>query len=157
MNLEMTQDMDLVKSILFIPEIWERAAEDGANQNEYEPSCGNMSGWLIVAEKEKPLGIILAHYDNTATLKIHPYLLKAFRFRGREMMNLLYEWFLSLPEKLSKIIISIPETEKKVKNFANKVGFIDEGFNRESYLKNGNLYGQWCLGITRKEIKEYLE
>lgn len=156
MELQMTQDMELVKSILFIPEIWERAAEDGAKKEEYEPSFDLMSGWMVVTEKEKTLGIILSHYDNTSTLKIHPYLLKDFRFRGREMMHLLYEWFLSLPEKLNKIVISVPETEKKVKNFANKVGFIDEGFNRESYLKNGKLYGQWCLGITRTEIKEYL-
>ena len=60
-------------------------------------------------------------------------------------------------EKIAKINVTIPENQVKVINFAKKVGFKKEGLNRDSYLKDGKLYGQQNLGITRKEIGVYLD
>ena len=152
-----TTDMDLVKNMLFVPEVWDRAAEDGVSKESYEPSYDGMTVWLECKKDDEVIGIILVHVDTSAALKIHPYLLKKYRFLGREMMEKLYEWFLSLPENINKIITVIPENQRKVYNFAKKVGFKDEGFNRESYMKNGKVYGQWYLGITRNEIEEHLK
>jgi len=130
LNLEITKDMEKVKNFISIPEIWERASDPEMDKESYYPSCDDMTGWFMCTEKDKEIGIILVHYDNTTTLKIHPYILKEYRFMGRNVMKKLYEWFLTLPEQLNKIVIT--------------------------YFRNGKLYGQWCLGITRKEIREYL-
>ena len=150
--------MELVRSILVEPDIWERAAEDGVDQDTWYPGYNSMTFWLLCVEDEQVIGIILLHNDNTVTLKMHPYLRKDHRQKGRIMMRAFYEWFMeNTDDKISKLNVSIPENERKVINFAKKVGFKKEGFNRESYLKDGQLYGQQNLGITRTEIGEYLD
>lgn len=157
MIIEPTLDMELVRNILFEPEIWERAAEDGIDKESFYPGTDNMAIWLLCIEDEQIIGIILLHTDTTVSVKIHPYLLKTHREKGRIMMAAFYKWFLENTEdKINKINTSIPEFYKKVINFAKKVGFRKEGVNRDSYLKDGQLYGQQNLGITRTEIEEYL-
>ena len=154
-DIQMTTDMLLVKSILIEPDIWERAAEDGIDQETYYPGYDSMTVWLLCVENEEIVGIILLHTDNSVSLKMHPYLRAEHRQKGRIMMEAFYKWVLK-NTKTRKINVSIPEDEKKVINFAKKVGFKKEGFNRDSYLKDGQLYGQQNLGITRNEIEEYL-
>jgi len=155
-DIQMTTDMALVKSILIEEDIWERAAEDGIDQETYYPGYDSMTVWLLCVENEEIAGIILVHTDNSVSLKMHPYLRAEHRQKGRTMMEAFYKWVLDNTET-RKINVSIPENHKKVINFAKKVGFKKEGFNRDSYLKNGQLYGQQNLGITRQEIGEYLD
>ena len=71
-------------------------------------------------------------------------------------MKKFYQWVLEI-KTINKVISIIPENQKKVYNFAKKVGFIDEGVNRHSYKRDGNIYDQWYLGITRNEIEDYLK
>ena len=91
MDISVTTDMELVKSIIFIPEIWNRAAEDGIDKERYEPYCDEMRGWLVCRKGDDITGIILVHYDTSTSLKIHPYLKKEFRFLGRDMMKEFYK------------------------------------------------------------------
>jgi len=46
MNIEPIFDMDQVKKILMIPEVWERAAEDGADKETYYPGFDAMCGCI---------------------------------------------------------------------------------------------------------------
>lgn len=155
-RIENTIDMDLVKAIVTEPEIWERAS-DGLSKEEFYPGYDSMTCWLLCIENDTPIGVILLHTDNSASLRMHPYLRAQFREKGRIMMKAFYEWLIaSTKDEVNKVIVSIPETHKKVINFAKKVGFKTEGFNRESYRKDGKLYGQQNLGITRNEIIQYL-
>jgi RimJ/RimL family protein N-acetyltransferase len=72
-------------------------------------------------------------------------------------MKEFYEWVLENTEdRINKINVSIPENDKRVINFAKKVGFKKEGLNRDSYMKNGTIYAQQNLGITRSEIEDYI-
>lgn len=156
-TVEPTVDMKLVKSIMTEPEIWERASEDGTDPVSWYPGTDAFTVWLLCLEDGEPIGIILIHTDNSVSLKIHPYLRTEHRTKGRLMMGAFYEWFLnSTQDKVNKINVSIPVNQQKVINFAKKVGFQKEGLNRDSYLKNGKLYGQQNLGITRNEIEGYL-
>lgn len=155
-NLEVTFDMDAVREIITTPEIWERASEDGIDSDTYYPSFDDFHVWLLVKRDNENIGVILVHNDNTTSVKIHPYLFTEYHSLGREMMKKLYEWILSLPERINKVLASIPENQRKVYNYVKKMGFKDEGFNRESFVKDGKIYGQWCVGITRKEIEEFL-
>ena len=157
-DIQMTTDMELVRSILVEPDIWERAAEDGIDQDTYYPGYGPMSAWLLCIEDDKPIGLILLHTDTCVSMKMHPYLRVEHRQKGRIMMRAFYKWMLeNTDDSINKVNVIIPEYEKKVINFAKKVGFKKEGFCRDSYLKNGQLYGQQNLGITRKEIGEFLD
>ena len=53
-----------------------------------------------------------------------------------------------------KVIVFIPIINKNVKMFALRIGFKEEGLNRQSYIKNGDIIDQWLMGMTQKEIKE---
>lgn len=140
------------------PEIWERAAEDGIKQDEFYPVYDAFSAWFLCIEEDTLIGVILVNNDTSVSIKIHPYLRKQYRQRGREMMRAFYEWALEFAdEKINKINVTIPDYQVKVINFAKKVGFKKEGLVRESYLKEGQLYGMQNLGITREEIGEYLD
>lgn len=149
--------MDSVYKIVTSPDIWERISEDGVRKEEFYPVTDALTYWLLCVEGNEIVGVILVHSDNSASVKIHPYLKKQFRKKGREMLVLFYEWFLiHAKENIHKVNACVPECYKSVINFAKKVGFKDEGFNRDSYLKNGILYGQVMLGITKSEIEDFL-
>lgn len=156
MDISVTEDMEVVRQVMLIPEIWDRAAEDGISQEDFYPGFDSLSHWLLCKEEDKIIGIILLHHDNSTTLKLHPYLRREHYSLGREMMKSFYKWFIE-NTSIHKLIVSMPENQKKTYNFAKKVGFKDEGFNRESYLKNGEIYGQYNLGITRKEVEQWVQ
>lgn len=157
MNIQLTTDMALVKAIITEPEIWERASEDGIDPESFLPGYDSMTTWLLCLEGGNVAGIILVHMENSISLNIHPYLRVQYRQKGKEMMEAFYRWFLEeTQDKIMKINVHIPEVYKKVINFAKRVGFKKEGFNRDSYLKNGHIYGQQHLGITRSEIGDWL-
>lgn len=155
LTVDITFDMDLVKSILIRPDIWERAAEDGIDKEAFYPSYDSMSLWLLCKDEEN-IGIILIHTDTSISIKIHPYLMEEHRERGREMMTEFYKWFLENTDT-HKINVIIPEPFRRVVNFSKKIGFKHEGFSEESYKKNGKIYGQYQLGITRNKVEEYLD
>lgn len=152
-TLNHTTDMDLVRSILIAPEIWEQAAEDGVNQDDYYPGYDALSAWLLCEVDDEPIGLILVHHESSSVLNIHPYLKHKFKRKGRAMMTEFFNWFVSLPESACKVNVTIPFNRKVVYNFAKKVGFKDEGVNRMSYKKAGVIYNQYRLGLTRDEIK----
>jgi len=156
MNIEPTFNMDQVKEILMIPEVWERAAEDGADKETYYPGFDAMCGWLICKEDEDIVGLIYIHNDNTTSVKIHPYILPNHRGSGRQMMFSFYRWVVNKCPNVLKVLVAVPTCYKRVYKFAKKVGFIEEGINRKSYIKNGELYDQWNLGLTKDEIKRLI-
>ena len=51
MNVELTTDRELVRAILMEPDIWDRAAEDGINQDAWYPKYDSMTAWLLCIEE----------------------------------------------------------------------------------------------------------
>lgn len=143
--------MEAVKAFVSQEELWE-CEDDLVNKEDFYPSNDNLSQWLYCLDNGKIIGMILVHYDTSVALKMHPYMLRAHRDKGREMMKVFYKHFLNLPGYINKLNVSIPVTHKKVLNFARKVGFKDEGINRESYYKNGKYHDLVNMGLLRSEI-----
>ena len=56
-----------------------------------------------------------------------------------------------------KLICWIPETCLNVLHFAEKMGMVQEGLITKSFQKDGKLYDQYILGITREEWKIWLQ
>jgi hypothetical protein len=52
----------------------------------------------------------------------------------------------------NKIIVQIPSDRPELVNFAKHHGFIEEGINRESVMKQGKIMNIIQLGITKREI-----
>lgn len=153
-KVSLTSDIEKIKSIALCPEILENAAEEGLTKQDCERAITEQ-GWFLCERGDKSIGLIYAHSENSITARIHPYILNKFKAYSRESMKQFYIWILNNTE-LNKLIVSIPTHRKIVYNFAKRVGFVDEGFNRESFKKNGEFISQWMLGITRKEIELWL-
>jgi len=156
MDLTVTTDMELVRAIMTEPDIWERAAEDGVEMETWYPGYDSMTAWLLCIENESIVGVILMHTDTSVSIKMHPYLRKEHRSKGRDMMRSFYEWFLKNTDS-NKINVTIPINQRKVVNFSLKVGFKKEGICRQSHMKGGELHDIQHLGITRSEIEGYLD
>ncbi len=151
-SLKPTDDMMLVRQIAISPDIWNRFS-DGVTIDDYVPSNNDQEQWLLILNDNETVGIIYIFCETTCSLGFHPYMLKAHRRYGREMVKLFYDWFLkNIPESYCKINGVVPECFKSVINFAFKVGFTQEGINRNSYRFNGKIYNQVMLGITREEV-----
>jgi len=157
-ELSLTTDMELVRAVMTEKDIWDRAAEDGVEQDDWFPGYDSMTAWLLCVEDDNIIGVILMHTDTSVSIKMHPYLRTEYRQKGREMMRVFYEWVLeNAQSQINKISVTIPFNQAKVINFAKKVGFKKEGINRQSYLKDGKLIDMQNLGITPREVEVFLD
>jgi len=151
-SLKQTKDPELIASIMNMPEIMEKATNQVAIN--YSLEINDRSGWFIGYCDGRLSGIINAHHVNANTIEIHPYCIHPRS--SRTLIKEFYKICLNYPDQLNKVICKIPECFKKTVNFARRVGFIDEGYLKESYNRDNKFIGVHVLGITRNEIEEYL-
>lgn len=152
MDLGIAQDMGRLRGFLTRPDIWENAAEESVVKDDFYPFNGATSIWLVTEDYD---AAILVHMENGATVKIHPYI--ADVEKSRDVMLCLYKWLDSeLTDSINKINAAIPSFDKKLYNFAIKVGFTKEGVNRASYKRGGEFHDMINLGMTRRELKEII-
>ncbi len=158
MNIYRTFDDDAIREIMFNPSIWERCAEDGQEQDEYNPET-EADCWLLLEAEEGYIGAYNIHPHNSATLEIHAHILPKYRKKyAMESGDLVLRWILDeAPERYQKVIAQIPACYQNVVDFTLAHGFVEEGINRLSDRINGILSDVWLLGITRTEIKGYLD
>lgn len=153
MKVDVTNDMVLVKEMA--ADVWDRMSEDGTDIDDFLPYNCVTSGWLLCSEGDDNVGVILIHNNNTTAVEIHPYVMPEFAGSGSEMMMGFFKWFIdNVPKRVNKVNVKIPFAHKSVYNFAKKLGFIDEGIDRQSFTKDGEISDRWSLGLTRDEILE---
>lgn len=140
--------MDIVEKFMTLPEIWERAADDLADQ--WRAKKDN-TVYLLVIEENQIIGVMQLDGTTSVEITIHPYLLKNKRHKGREMMRLFFKMFLETD--YYKVSSQIPDCFKSVYNFAIKLGFKLEGINRLSAIRKGQIRDQYIVGITREEVE----
>ena len=154
-SLAVVEDEDLIKSIMFIPEIWAAVAEDDLDQDEYFIVPNDL--WLGVFVESELIGLFRFHVMNGVTLQMHIHILP--EHRGKYAMKAareMWKWFLSganINKDFVKVTTSVPVIWPRVKKFSEINGFREEGLNRMSYKKNGIIMDQWMLGITTQEIE----
>ncbi len=147
---ERTYDAAYIKSV--ITELWDTVAEDNASLDDWSAECVSEC-WLDLQGK----GVFYLHPANSTTLILHAHVLKPFRFQSVEIGYAVWSWVLSeCPQKYQKFNCTIPVLYPNVKKYALTMGMVEEGVNRQSYCKNGQIVDQWMLGITRKEIEEFM-
>jgi RimJ/RimL family protein N-acetyltransferase len=147
-----TYDRRLVVSIMLHPEIFETIAEDGQNPNDFVPDVQGEI-WLAMWADGEAVGLYHLHRRNAVLIEIHAQVLKAYRKEYSVATGeAALQWILDNLPECQKVIAWVPEIYPNVRSFTESQGFQIEGVNRKSYLKNGKLYDQTLLGITRSEI-----
>lgn len=151
-------DDEVVESIIFADGVWQCVAEDGFDQSEFFADAEN-DCWLGVYVDGEIVGIYNFQLSNSACATMHVQILPKFRKDFRlESIKPMWRWFLENKKDVcQKVNITVPKKWPNVYKFAKSGGFIDEGVIRQSYWKNGALHDQWMLGITVREIEEWLD
>jgi RimJ/RimL family protein N-acetyltransferase len=150
MNVLRVFDPEVVKSILLRPEIVATIAEEGCD--DFEPDM-ERNIWLLMKSGDTEVGVYQIERINGITAQIHANVLPEHRkphskATGRAALN----WVMHNLPDIHKIIAVIPTLYPNVRDFTMSFGFVVEGVNRQSYLKDGAIHDQWILGITRPEI-----
>lgn len=148
MKIERTHDMELVKSIMSHPAIFPHIHDDSVT--ECAPIDHEGLFWMLVSDGE-PAGVFLVHAHNSACFEMHTCLLP--RIWGKDAAHaaqLLLAWAFN-DTQCQKMITAVPSYNRAAIRFAKAGGMTQEGVNRASFLRNGELIDQIMLGITKQE------
>ena len=150
MTIERTRDMETVNAIMKDPAIWPHIHEDGAQ--DYMPIDHEAFNWLLVKDGDEVLGVFLVHPRGAACSEMHTCLLpKCWGKRAACAAQLLAHWvFTNTP--CQKLITSVPAYNRVALHFALAGGGREEGINRASFLRNGEMIDQIMLGMTKQEF-----
>jgi len=151
-HLERAETKEQVEAILRDPDIFARISEDGHISSDYDVCMTNC--FMLIVDNGNVMGVWCLYPANRTTLNIHCNILEQYRKHGKEAARLILEWFVEeSPEQYQKLNAEIPMIYPEVYHFTKNQGFQDEGINRLSISKKGQLVDQWRLGITRDEVK----
>jgi RimJ/RimL family protein N-acetyltransferase len=142
-----TDDIDLIKRIFTEPENYYCLVDDGsASIEDFEPLINEGITYLALGEEQ---GIVMYYPTNHSSFDIH--ICMTTLCRGRDAIELGKESISWIFENTSamKINARVPTCNTKVFHYAVSVGFEQEGIDVQGFMKDGILYDQFILGITR--------
>jgi hypothetical protein len=143
-------DIENVHRILKHPDIWDAIADDGASKEDFDmtPVLENENTYVLLPHEDI---LFLIFPVNAITWDIHINALKEARGEAhRVSIEVLEYMFTQTP--CQKIIAYIAEIFPTVIRHTIKCGLGQEGCLIGSYLKNGEIYNQHILGITKSEF-----
>lgn len=127
--------------------MYDRISDDGSPSiDDFEPVPP--SDGIYYVTDEDNIGLVFYHWKNSICLEGHIQVLKEFRHLALDFGQAALDWAWN-NTKAEKIIAVIPTLYPDVIKFTEKFGFEREGELKGSYLKNGVLYNQVYLGISR--------
>jgi RimJ/RimL family protein N-acetyltransferase len=150
MTFERTYDWAFVKQLVTHPKIWPQITYDGAPDPKEEFHDPGESTWCILAkDADEVLGLYVCCQQNPCCWDAHIYMLPAaWGDRARQATKEFFEW-LFRNSAAHRIIGSIPDYNRFGVAFALHCGMVPFGVNPQSVKKDGKLWDQTLLGITR--------
>jgi len=133
MIVEQTKDIDLIKSVLCRPDIYDVINDDNSGPAEdFEPPMDVL--YVAGYVNDDIIGIMIYH-EVTGGLKCHIQVLPEYRKKyAREFARMA----LNFGEAKNAILYSeIPDCYPNVINFAKEFGFNETGSIKGDYIKNG--------------------
>jgi len=147
MILEITNDTELIKSLMTDSEIWEKIKEDGIEKESLKAVIPN-NVIILKAIINEVIGIhqFTNHGDKVL---FHPILLKRFRKdHGREFFDKGIKWFFD-NTKCSKLTAEIPVTDKSTINLAKHLNFDEISTIENGVRKNNKFIDLKVLRLNR--------
>jgi hypothetical protein len=139
-------DYSIVLSTMY--QLWDAVSEDGVK--EYKPDLLNEI-WLGLFVDDLYVGMYRFHSLTSILFEGHVFMLTDHR---KHSLNCGYEvmkWLCKNTE-FNKIIVNVPECFLNVIKFVEALGLKKQGYNSESYKKNGVILGMLQYGISRGDI-----
>lgn len=117
------------------------------------PELHDLAHYVSVFLKNKFVGAFLFIRTSQYSADIHSLLLRDALSYSRQAGCMIIDYAFMKTEIL-RLTAPVMEDLKTAKNFCLKLGFKQEGFIRDAYLKNNGPKGVYMLGMTRKEWGE---
>lgn len=151
-TIERTRDMVLIRNIMTHPKIYSKISDDGCPPAaEFQPAKDEMIIYALARDGSQPLGIWMLIPHNSVCWEIHTCLLPiSYGERALKAAAAMLEWFWKHTDG-NRLFTNVPSYNRLALRFAKKTGMKQFGVNEKSFLKDGKLYDQIMLGITKPE------
>lgn len=114
---------------------------------DVESTAANEYCYFIEAKQDgETIGLFFFHHRNHIMVDVHVTILK--KYRGKlavEAAKMAFNFMFDLG--YMKIQAYIPSFNKPCYFFAKMCGLKDEGISRNSFMKSGQLYNQYIMGL----------
>jgi hypothetical protein len=127
--------------------MWDDISED--NAPPYRPDLID-EFYVGVYADEEYIGMYRFHPHTSVLWEGHAFILKREHSVGSG--DAIKKWIVENLEGAKKVIANVPECFPNVVGFLKKMGFNEQGYNSDSYTKNG-IVGMYQLGMTIEEMK----
>ncbi len=150
MTFEPSRDWELIKDIVTHPKIYSFVSDDFSPAPEmWQPIQQDAAHYIIVRDGDELLGMWAFYEHCTIVWDVHTCLLPlAWGERGRRAAKEMAEWVWN-NTRCIRLITEVPQPNRLALRFARAAGMTEYGFNPDSYMKNGRLYGMYLLGISK--------
>lgn len=145
--IEITNNIDFIVSCVTNPYTWDKISDDGApDKGLYFPPIGGGIIWVRVGD----YGVFMLSKQNHVTYEVHTILLPCAKGKAVEIGKQALGWAWDNTDA-KRLITNVPSFNPLALRLAKAVGFIEYGINQKSFQKNGILYDQTILGISKEE------
>lgn len=146
MKVERTFNQAFIIKCVTHPDVWEMSNDDTAcNPDLFFPVMDERIIWLRAGD----YGVFMAHAHNLVTFECHTMFMPKGRGKVIEAGRQAVKWMFE-NTTCERIVTNVPEFNKVALKVAERSGFIQYGINPGSFKKNGNLYAQILLGISKE-------
>lgn len=159
LTAERTFDAALVRRIKLRSDIFEETAEEGLTLADAARSIRpHENVYLRVDAGDELVGLFTFQAMNAVTVQVHILILPEHRKQySMTGSTVALEWLYLRLGECRKLAAWIPECFPHVLKHAKKFGFRVEGTLRESYQRDGKLWDQWLLGVSKADLRTVLD
>ena len=147
MILELTHDMNLIKSIMTDSEMWEKVSNDLCDKEDFDPIFP-ANAIIVAAIVESVIGLHMSSWHSDRVL-YHPMLLKPFRRTyGRVFFEKGLEWFFNNTSSTA-LEAEIPVNHVSTINLAENLNFKKIDTQKDGIKKNGKFIDLQVLRLEK--------
>lgn len=155
---ERTRNYELAREILTHPKIWPFISDDASPPVEDFQPVAHDAFWYVLAHYgDTLLGLWMFVPQNGVCYEVHTALLPvAWGLLGQSAARALPAWIWE-NTPCRRIVTNVPSSNRLALHFALKAGMKIYGVNEASYLKDGVLRDQVCLGLSKPRVPAAVE
>lgn len=153
LTFERTTNYELVRAIVTNPVLYKHITDDGSPAREkFRPIEHSAIWYVLVWNDDKLLGLFMFVPLNSVCFEVHTCLLPASWGKHTEAAAQgVAEWIWE-HTACQRIITNVPSYNRLALRLALLSGMKEFGVNKDSFLKNGQLYDQIMLGISKPKV-----
>jgi len=150
MQFERTRNPGIIKAIATHPRIYPAISDDfSPSADEFQPIEDEAIYYLLAKRDRELLGMFCFLPENGICWKVHTCLLPtAYGPKARDAGKQVIQWIWANTPCV-RIITDVPDYNRLALNFALDCGLKAYGINAASYMKNGKLWDQIVLGVSK--------